>query len=54
MEIRPENTRPRKIPSGRMFYILFSILYSKISENAKVAADSNLTRVRAILRDRAI
>ena len=54
MEIRPENTRPRKIPRGRMFYILFSILYSKISENAKVAADSNLTRVRAILRDRAI
>ena len=49
---RSENTRPRKIQHGRVFYILFYILHSKISENAKQAAAQNFTRPRVILRGR--
>ena len=30
-----ETTQPRKISRGCVFYILFYIIYSKISENAK-------------------
>ena len=39
-ENRSKNTRPRKILCGRVFYILFCIVFSDISRNGKHAAAS--------------
>ena len=49
MKNRSKNTGPRKILCGCVFYILFCIVFSDISENGKHAAARNFTRPRSLL-----
>ena len=46
MKNRSKNTRLRKTLRGRMFYILFCIVFSDFSGNGKHAAARNFTRPR--------
>ena len=51
-ESRSKNTRPRKILRGRVFYILFCIVFSNILGNEKHAAARHFTQPRVILHGR--
>ena len=48
-ENRSKNTGSCKILCGRMFSILFCIVFSNISENGKLVAARNFTRQRYLL-----